>query len=257
MAQLGRPKTGQSQAFPESRGAPGRRSHSPPGPVNVCLRYRLDVCLGAGGQATATKGRYFLIRYARTTSSWALPCGRTPRRVLDVLPKRFGRYGLALHPDKTRLVPFQRPPQQVQPAVSSEAARPGSFDLLGFTHFWGRSRRGFWVVKRKTAQDRLSRALTTIAQWCRLNRHQPIAAQRQTLSQKLRGHFAYFGITGNSFALSRFRGAVVHIWKKWLARRRRRGFLSWVVFERLLRRYPLPPALAIHSVCRPVGEAVT
>ena len=95
------------------------------------------------------------------------------------------------------------------------------------------------------------------AQWCRLNRHQPLPAQHQTLSQKLRGHFAYFGITGNSCALSRFRGAVVHIWKKWLARRRRRGFLSWTVFDRLLRRYPLPPAVAIHSACRRVGQAVT
>ena len=172
------------------------------------------------------------------------------RRVLDVLPKRFGKYGLSLHPDKTRLVSFQRPSPQDTPATASDRVRPGSFALLGFTHFWGRSRRGFWVVKRKTAQDRLSRALTTIAQWCRLNRHQPLPAQHQTLSQKLRGHFAYFGITGNSCALSRFRGAVVHIWKKWLARRRRRGFLSWTVFDRLLRRYPLPPAVAIHSGCR-------
>jgi RNA-directed DNA polymerase len=223
--------------------------------ANVYLHYVLDVWFEREVKPRL-KGRAFLIRYA-DDFVMGFTCEEDARRVLAVLPKRFGRYGLALHPDKTRLVPFQPPPQQVQPAVSSEAARPGSFDLLGFTHFWGRSRRGFWVVKRKTAQDRLSRALKTIAQWCRLNRHQPIAAQRQTLSQKLRGHFAYFGITGNSFALSRFRGAVVHIWKKWLARRRRRGFLSWVVFERLLRRYPLPPALAIHSVCRPVGEAVT
>jgi RNA-directed DNA polymerase len=179
------------------------------------------------------------------------------RRVLDVLPKRFGKYGLTLHPDKTRLVPFQRPPQKDTPATASERARPGSFDLLGFTHFWGRSRRGFWVVKRKTAQGRLSRALKTIAQWCRLNRHQPIPVQHQALSQKLRGHFAYFGITGNSFALSRFRAAVVRIWMKWLSRRRRRGFLSWAVFDRLLRRYPLPAAVALHSLCRPVGQAVT
>src|SRR5262249_1406003 len=151
------------------------------------------------------------------------------RQVLDVLPKRFGKYGLALHPDKTRLVPFQRPPHQDTPATAPERVRPGGFELLGFTHFWGRSLPGFWGGKRKTAQDRLSRALTTIAQWCRLNRHQPLPEQHQTLSQKLRGHFAYFGITGNCFALARFREAAIHIWKKWLARRRRRGFLSWKV----------------------------
>jgi hypothetical protein len=202
------------------------------------------------------KGRAFLIRYA---DDFVIGLARDEdaRRVLEVLPKRFGKYGLALHPDKTRLVPFQRPPHQDTPATTSGQVRPGSFDLLGFTHFWGRSRRGIWVVKRKTAQGRLSRAFTTIAQWCRLNRHQPLAAQHQTLSQKLRGHFAYFGITGNSFALSRFRVGVIRIWKKWLARRRRHGFLSWEVFDRLLRRYPLPPALAIHSVCRPVGQPMT
>ena len=198
--------------------------------ANVYLHYVLDVWFEREVKPRL-KGRAFLIRYA-DDFVMGFTCEEDARRVLDVLPKRFGKYGLTLHPDKTRLVPFQRPPQQVQPAVSSEAARPGSFALLGFTHFWGRSRRGFWVVKRKTAQDRLSRALKTIAQWCRFNRHQPIPEQQQTLSQKLRGHFAYFGITGNSFALSRFRGAVVGIWKKWLARRRRRGFpIVQVVFE--------------------------
>ena len=184
-------------------------------------------------------------------------CEEDARRVLAVLPKRFGKYGLALHPDKTRLVPFGRPPHQDLPAPPSGVIEPGSFDFLGFTHYWGRSQRGFWVVKRKTAQGRLSRALKLIAQWCRLHRHQPIAAQHRTLSQKLRGHCAYYGITGNSIALSRFRVAVIRIWKKWLSRRRRRGFISWAVFDRLLQRYPLPPALAVHSVCRRVGQAVT
>ena len=223
--------------------------------ANVYLHYVLDVWFEREVKPRL-KGRAFLIRYA---DDFVIGFAREEdaRRVLDVLPKRFGKYGLSLHPDKTRLVSFQRPSPQDTPATASDRVRPGSFALLGFTHFWGRSRRGFWVVKRKTAQDRLSRALTTIAQWCRLNRHQPLPAQHQTLSQKLRGHFAYFGITGNSCALSRFRGAVVHIWKKWLARRRRRGFLSWTVFDRLLRRYPLPPAVAIHSACRRVGQAVT
>jgi group II intron reverse transcriptase/maturase len=222
--------------------------------ANVYLHYVLDVWFEREVKPRL-KGRAFLIRYA-DDFVMGFTCEEDARRVLDVLPKRFGKYGLVLHPDKTRLVPFVRPPHRDPPA-SSGGVRPGSFDLLGFTHFWGRSRRGFWVVKRKTAQGRLSRALTTIAQWCRLRRHQPIAEQHQTLSQKLRGHFAYFGITGNSFALSRFRAAVIHLWKKWLARRRRCGFLSWAVFERLLRHYPLPPAVAVHSVCRLAGQPVT
>src|SRR5450631_2007508 len=177
-------------------------------------------------------------------------CEEDARRVLDVLPKRFGKYGLTLHPDKTRLVPFQRPSSQAKPPDASGRCAPGSFDLLGFTHYWGQSLRGYWVVKRKTAQDRLSRALTKIAQWCRLNRHQPLAEQHQTLAQKLGGHFAYYGITGNGSALSRFRAEVVGIWKKWLSRRRRHGFLSWIVYGRILERFPLPPAVVVHSVYR-------
>src|SRR5439155_15367688 len=94
-------------------------------------------------------------------------CEEDARRVLDVLPKRFGKYGLTLHPDKTRLVPFRRPSASPDRGGSRRGNRPGTFDLLGFTHYWGRSRKGYWTVKRKTAQGRLSRALTKIAQWCR------------------------------------------------------------------------------------------
>jgi group II intron reverse transcriptase/maturase len=223
--------------------------------ANVYLHYVLDVWFEREVKPRL-QGRAFLVRYA-DDFVMGFACEEDARRVLEVLPKRFGKYGLALHPDKTRLVPFQRPPHRASATDSPRGRRPGSFDLLGFTHYWGRSRRGFWVVKRKTAHDRLSRALKKIAQWCRLTRHRPIAEQHQTLVQKLRGHFAYYGITGNSVALQRFREAVVRIWRKWLARRRRRGFLSWAAFGRLLKRFALPAAVAVHSVCRRVGEPVT
>jgi RNA-directed DNA polymerase len=87
--------------------------------------------------------------------------------------------------------------------------------------------------------------------------HQPLAEQHHTPSQKLHGHFAYYGITGNGSALQRCRDGVVGIWKKWLARRRRRGFLFREVLGRLLKRYVLPPARVLHSVYRQVGEPVT
>ena len=155
-----------------------------------------------------------------------------------------------LHPDKTRLIPFQPPPHQPARPASPSVARPGTFDLLGFTHYWERSRHGSWVVKRKTASRRLSRALQKIAPWCRLHRHHPIAAQHQALVQKLRGHYAYYGITGNFSGVPRFQLAVQRIWRKWLARRRRRGFLSWSGFFRLLDRYVLTAAEVVHSVYR-------
>jgi RNA-directed DNA polymerase len=223
--------------------------------ANVFLHYVLDVWFERVVKPRL-HGRAFLVRYA-DDFVMGFACEEDARRVLEVLPKRFGKYGLALHPDKTRLVPFQRPPHQPAATDSSRGNGPGSFDLLGFTHYWGRSLRGNWVVKRKTVQGRLSRALRKIARWCRLNRHQPVGEQHRTLVQKLRGHFAYYGITGNGLSLQRFREAVVRIWKKWLARRRRRVFLSWAHFGRLLKSYVLPAAVVVHSVYRQVREPVT
>jgi len=191
-------------------------------------------------------GRVFLVRYA---DDFVIVFEREAdaRRVADVLPKRFGKYGLTLHPEKTRLVPFQRPrhgPQGGTPTV------PGTFDLLGFTHHWARSRRGYWVVKRRTARSRFTRALDRITEWCRANRHRPIAEQQQTLGAKIRGHCGYYGITGNSPMLGRFRHWVLRIWRKWLDRRSQKASMPWDRFNRLLERYPLPPAIAVHSTLR-------
>jgi group II intron reverse transcriptase/maturase len=235
-----------SLTFPES-GTPQGGVISPL-LANVYLHYVLDVWFEREVKPRL-RGRAFLVRYADDFII-GFACEEDARRVLEVLPKRFGKYGLALHPDKTRLVPFGRPPHQPTDGSSAVGGPPGTFDLLGFTHSWGRSRQGYWVVKRQTARDRLSRALTKIAQWCRSFRHHPLVEQHATLVQKLHGHFAYYGITGNGPALWQFREAVKRIWWKWLSRRRRRGFLSWNVFERLLKRYALPNASVVHSVYR-------
>jgi hypothetical protein len=126
--------------------------------------------------------------------------------------------------------------------------RPGTFDLLGFTHYWGRTRRGGWAVTRKTASKRLSRAVRSVALWCRANRHRPVAEQHAKLCQKIRGHYAYYGITGNARALRWFLWAVSRVRRKWLNRRdnRRRGML-WARFNRLLKRLPLPWPKIVHS----------
>src|SRR6185503_10493510 len=123
------------------------------------------------------------------------------RRVLEVLPKRLGKYGLELHPDKSRQIDFRRP-DRFPP--SGGDAGPGTFDLLGFTHYWGKARSGKWIVKRRTAKDRFRRALKRVGDWCREHRHDEVRKQQQELGQKVRGHFGYFGITGNFAAISRF-----------------------------------------------------
>ena len=100
------------------------------------------------------------------------------------------------------------------------------------------------MVTRKTAGSRISRAIKTIAVWCRLNRHVPIGEQYRALWQKLRGHSTYYGITGNLRAVHRFRHAVLRVWRKWLSRRHRGGLWTWARFNALLRSLPPPVARA-------------
>ena len=215
--------------------------------ANVYLHHVLDLWFEQEVQPRL-QGRAFLIRYADDFVI-GFTKEEDARRVLEVLPKRFGKYGLTLHPDKTRLVPF-RSPASSGGGGSGKGTSPGTFDLLGFTHFWGRSLKGNWVVKRRTAASRLQRAIRRLADWCRFHRHLPIPEQHQTLGQKLRGHFAYYGITGNGEALRCFRDAALGFWRKWLSRRSRGNSISWDHFNLLLKRYPLPAAVVVHSVCR-------
>jgi RNA-directed DNA polymerase len=192
-------------------------------------------------------GRAFLVRYA-DDSVMIFSSERDARRVMEALPRRFGQYGLTLHPEKTRLVRFV--PPRVEPDRGGEKRKgeAGTFDLLGFTHYWGRSQRGNWVIKRKTAGSRLRRVLKKITQWCRANRHRWMVEQHQELVRKLQGHFGYYGITGNFMALSRYLYEVCRIWKKWLDRRSQRSRMTWERFNGFLKRYPLPKARVVHSV---------
>ena len=191
------------------------------------------------------RGRAFEVRYA-DDAVLVFEHEDDARRVLGVLAKRLEKYGLRLHRDKTRMVEFCRPSKSKR----GGSQRERSFAMLGFTHYWGRSRKGRWVVKRKTAQDRFSRALKGIGQWCRNHRHWKLRDQQAALSRKLRGHYAYYGITGNFLALHRFRYEMERLWRKWLGRRSHRGRMTWDRFARLRRTYPLPAARVVHSVYR-------
>jgi RNA-directed DNA polymerase len=212
---------------------------------NVFLHYVLDLWFRQEVQPRL-RGSAHLIRYADDFVI-LFTHEDDARRVMDVLPKRFGKHGLTLHPDKTRLVPFRRPPMQACGGKAHRAERPGTFDLLGFTHYWGRTWRGGWAVKRQTVSTRLSRAVRSIAQWCRSHRHLPVREQHVLLSQKVRGHYQYYGITGNARALQEFLRAVHRAWRQWLDRRNNRREMNWDRFNRLLRRYPLPPPRIVHS----------
>jgi group II intron reverse transcriptase/maturase len=158
-------------------------------------------------------------------------------RVMDVLPKRFEKYGLTLHPDKTRLVNFSKPTGK---KTQRRYANPRAFDFLGLHHTWGLSRKNRWCVKQLTSGSRLRRACAAITEWCRDNRHEPQLLQRQKLVKKVRGHYVYYGVTGNARALNRYYRAVTRIWFKWLNRRSQKRSTTWERFVQYLNRYPLP-----------------
>jgi RNA-directed DNA polymerase len=186
------------------------------------------------------RGRARLIRYA---DDFVICFEREDdaRRIAEVLPKRFARYGLTLHPDKTRLFRY------CKPDGGDNRGDPPSFDFLGFTHYWAQSRSGGWVIKRKTIAKRLARKVHEIWQWCRQNRHEPIAWQQQRLASRLSGYYNYFGITCNYRALMQLFRRVRFGWHYWLSRRSQRATMPWKDFDRLAERFPLPRPRIVHS----------
>jgi group II intron reverse transcriptase/maturase len=164
-------------------------------------------------------------------------------RVQKALPQRFAKFGLTVHPEKTRLVAFRKPTKPASELPTRKPSQPAkTFDLLGFTHYWAVSRKGRWVVLRKTAQKRYLRCTSVISTWCRTNRHARVRSQQGSLNDKLRGHYNYYGMRGNARGISSFRNHTLLTWKYWLNRREQHGKLTWPKFKRLLQRYPLLPA---------------
>lgn len=194
------------------------------------------------------EGRVFAVRYADD-----LVIGFTHRRdaerIYRVIFQRFEKYGLTLHPEKTRLVEFGRP--ESRGPEGRPPSEPGTFDFLGFTHYWGKSRQGYWVIKRKTASNRLRRSIRAIGEWCRDNRHHGgMFEQFKILCRKLNGHYGYYGITGNGRALQQMRTATLKLWYKWLGRRSREArAMTWERMRKLLSDlFVFPQPRVVHSI---------
>jgi RNA-directed DNA polymerase len=209
--------------------------------ANVFLHYVLDEWYEQEVKPRL-KGRSFLLRFA---DDFVIGCEleSDARRIMAVLPKRFGKYGLTIHPQKTKLVKFGKPPQNQPPDPKN-----GTFDFLGFTHYWAKSRRGYWVIKRKTAHKRLRRSIKALWQWCKENRHLPFKEQYRMLCLKLRGHYQYYGIRSNYHQLEAVYQQVLKGWWYWLNRRNRRRDLEWEKFKRILTIFPLPRPRIIHAI---------
>ena len=200
---------------------------------NVYLHHVLDLWLEQEVRPRL-RGRMQLIRYADDFVI-GFELESDARRVMAVLGKRFERFGLKLHPDKTRLFGFACPRSR-----ATRGKGTGTFDFLGFTVYWRRTRKGLWALGLKTRKARLRRATVSVNDWCRRHRHQPLKAQQAALRRMLDGHFNYFGVSGNSHALSVVLRAAQDSWLKWLSRRSQRAHITWERFARVLRAYPLP-----------------
>jgi group II intron reverse transcriptase/maturase len=185
-------------------------------------------------------GRASLVRYADDLVI-CFESRREAERMLEMLRQRMAQYGLRLHPEKTRLVPFSRPPRRQQ-----EGKGPGTFDFLGFTLLWRRDRKGYWGQNFRTRTARLRRAIQALDEYCRRFRHDPVKEQHAALCRRVKGHFAYFGVNGNLKNLGRVVRAVERSWWRWLRRRSQRTRLTWQRFGNLLRAFPLPrPAVMV------------
>lgn len=200
---------------------------------NVYLHYVLDRWFHREVKPRL-RGEAELVRYA-DDFVMTFELQSDAERVMEVLGKRMGRFGLTLHPDKTRLLPFRRPPRE-----QTGGKGPAAFDFLGFTLHYERSRTGRWWVVFKTRSARLRKSIQAIADWCRSHRHLPVQDQHAALTRRVQGHLNYFGVSGNSRSLILFLEEVKRAWFKWLRRRSQRPHLTWEKFASLIGRLSLP-----------------
>ena len=172
------------------------------------------------------------------------------RRIMDVLPQRFTRFRLTMHPEKTALMAFQRPPSRDRAAGGT-----GTFDVLGFTHYWAKTRQGYWVIKRKTVGKRLRRFMKESWAWCREHRHAPLQEQHRTLCAKLRGYYQYYGIRGHCKRLEVVFEPLERAWHYWLSTRSHKGHRNWQQFEGFVRqKLPLPKPRILHNIEQGQGQ---
>ena len=207
--------------------------------ANIYLHHVLDEWMTETVQPRLNDN-CFVVRFA---DDYAIGCASQldAERIYAALPKRFARFGLTIHPTKSRLIRFGRPRKQAGKVTET-------FDFLGFTHYWGRTRSGGWTIKRQTRRARLRRAHQAIWAWCRDHRHWNLREQYRCLSAKLRGHYAYYGIRGNYKALEVVYEYVDEAWKHWLGRRTRNGFISYEDWQQKYRQvFPLPKPRIVQS----------
>ena len=188
------------------------------------------------------QGRCFIIRYADDFII-GFEKEEDAHKVMKVLSKRFGKYGLEINEDKTTLIPFKNPGRK-----SADEPENKSFDFLGFTFYWSKSRRGYWVIKKKTAKKRLARFMRSLWHWCRNNRHLPLKEQYGAICAKLRGYYQYFGVICNYKALAAVYEYAQKAWRYWLSRRSHKGWICWDKFQIIKSKFKFPCPKIVHNI---------
>lgn len=210
---------------------------------NIFLHYVLDVWF-AETVKTHTDGFCELIRYADDFIC-VVQYAEDARRIEKALKKRFNKYGLEIHPGKSRTISFGRYEKE---NADKQNRRPNTFDFLGFTHFCAKSIRGRFKVGRKTSRKKFTGKCSEMNEWLKSVRNLvPTKEWWKTLQAKLRGHIQYYGVSENFKWVEKFCKITVRLVKKWLNRRSQKKKLSWEKFNRYLKKYPLPQPRIVHS----------
>jgi hypothetical protein len=204
--------------------------------ANIYLHYALDLWVTSWRKRQA-RGAVYLVRYA-DDFVMGFQHEQDARAMHAALVARLAKFGLELHPNKTRVLQFGR--------VACEARqrhglpKPETFEFLGFTHIAGQSRRGGFQLKRRTSRKKRRAGLARIKVECQRRRHAPVVEQHAWLTRVLHGHYRYYGVPTNSRALDQVRYHIEEMWHRSLQRRSQRG--RWTVEERqaFARRFPLP-----------------
>lgn len=232
---------GRDMVFPE-KGSP-QGSVISPLLANVYLHEVLDTWFAEVVTAHC-HGKVVMYRYA---DDFVIGCEREDdaRRIMHVIPKRFAKYGLQINAEKTRMISFHRPPRGYTRAT--HGPKPGTFTFLGFTHYWGRTRKGWYAIKWKTDRRRLRRSTRAFWQWCRDHRHASVEVQYQVLCAKLRGHYQYYGVPFNTAAMGKVYSDLTRAWRYWLNRRGGRKKLNWSTYKRFQSEFTLPGPRLVHG----------
>ena len=223
-----------------TEGAPQGASASPL-LANVYLHYVFDQWADWWRRHHA-RGDVIIVRFA-DDFTMGFEYQEDARRFLVELRERFAKFGLELHPDKTRLIEFGRFAAENRQARG--LGKPETFDFLGFTHICARMRDGRFWVRRITVAKRMRAKLREVKDQLKRRRHQPIPEQGRWLASVVRGHRAYYAVPGNRAAVATFRTQVTRLWHKALERRSQRTRITWKRMNRLETRW-LPPARVVH-----------